>query len=163
MYRSLLKHENKTTVAIRFENKEISYETLLTNIRKMASFFRRLGVKEGDVVTLALPNVPGGIYSLYALNAVGAVLNVVHPLSPTQEIIRTAKETESVAIVVLSTLCKEYGEAFSQSGIPTVFVNPMADVSFMMKTLCYLKYGKPKGKNGLYDLEGYKQEQEDHT
>lgn len=163
MYRSLLKHENKTTVAIRFENKEISYKTLLTNIRKTVSFFRRLGVREGDVVTLALPNVPGGVYALYALNAVGAVLNIVHPLSPTQEIIRTAKETESVAIVVLSTLCKEYGEAFSQSGIPTVFVNPMADVSFVMKTLCYLKYGKPKGKNGLYDLEGYQKEQEDHT
>ena len=61
MYRSLLKHENKETAAIRFENKEISYKTLLTNIRKTVSFFRRLGVGEGDVVTLALPTVPGGI------------------------------------------------------------------------------------------------------
>lgn len=163
MYRSLLKHENKETVAIRFENKEISYKILLANIRKTVSFFRRLGVQEGDVVTLALPNVPAGVYALYALNAMGAVMNIIHPLSPAEEIIRTAKETGSTAIVALSTLCKAHGEAFSQSGIKTVFVNPMADVSSLMKTLCYFKYGKAKGKQGLYDLEGYKKEKEDQT
>ena len=163
MYRSLLRHASSEAIAIRFENKEISYKTLLSNIRKTVSFFRRLGVQEGDVVTLSLPNVPTGIYALYALNAMGAVMNIVHPLSPVQEILRTARETDSKLIVALSTLCKSHGDAFAQSGIPTAFANPMADVSFRMKTLCYLKYGKAKGKDGLYDLENYRMEKEDHT
>ena len=163
MYRSLLRHEGSQLVAIRFENKEVTYKELLTNIRKMVSFCRRLGVREGDVVTLSLPNVPTGIYALYALNAIGAVLNIIHPLSPVQEILRTARETDSKLIVALSTLVKSHGDAFAQSGIPTAFANPMADVSLLMKTLCNVKYGKAKGKDGLYDLEDYRREKEDHT
>ncbi|MBQ2253920.1 MAG: acyl--CoA ligase [Clostridia bacterium] len=163
MYRSLLRHASSEAIAIRFENKEVTYKELLANIRKMVSFCRRLGVREGDVVTLSLPNVPTGIYALYALNAIGAVLNIIHPLSPVQEILRTARETDSKLIVALSTLVNSHGDAFAQSGIPTAFANPMADVSFLMKTLCYVKYGKAKGKDGLYDLEDYRREKEDHT
>ncbi len=161
MYHNLLKHRGRNTPAIYFADKTISYSALLRNIHRMVSLFRRLGVQEGDVVTVSLPNIPTAIYTLYALNAVGAVQNIIHPLTPAGEIIRTAKETRSVLIVALSTLYKEHREEFVRSGIPAAFANPMADVSPVMQTLCNLKYGKPKGKKGLYDLERYRKEAED--
>ena len=123
------------------------------SIRKAVSFFRALGVKEGDVVTVSLPNIPSCIYTLYALNAIGAVQNIIHPLSPAAEIVRTAKETHSVLTVVLSTLYREHQTLFADSGIKTAFANPMYDVSVWMRTACNLKYGKVKQTDMLYDLD----------
>ena len=160
MYNSLLKHEHRDAPALYFGDKTVTYPVLLGNIRKMASFYRCLGVKKGDTVTVSLPNLPTTVYTLYALNALGAVQNIIHPLTPASEIVRTAEETGSVLIVALSTLYKEHGQTFSACGIPTVFANPMADVSPMMRCLCDLKLGKPSGKNGLYPMERYRKEKE---
>ena len=160
MYNSLTKHQHRDAPALYFGQKTVTYPDLLGNIRKMASYYRRLGVKKGDTVTVSLPNLPTTVYTLYALNALGAVQNIIHPLTPAGEIVRTARETGSVLTVVLATLYKEHGQVFADSGIPTVFANPLADVSPVMRCLCDLKLGKPRGKNGLYPLEDYRKEKE---
>lgn len=160
MYKHLLHHATSDLPAIYFKNKTITYREMHQNIRKAIAYFQRLGVKEGDAVTVSLPNIPTCIYTLYALNALGAVQNIVHPLSPATEIIRTAKETNSVLTVVLSTLYKEHGKQFAESGIKTAFANPMWDVSLRMRTACNLKYGKAKSTGVLYDLERFRQEKE---
>ena len=51
------------------------------NVLKLATFFKRLGIKKGDVVTLVLPNIPQCIYSIYALNVIGAIINILHQLT----------------------------------------------------------------------------------
>lgn len=160
MYKSLLRFASSDAPAIYFQNKTITHREMHQSIRRMIAYFAKLGVKEGDVVTVSLPNLPSSIYTLYALNALGAVQNIVHPLSPAAEIIRTAKETDSVLIVVLSTLYKAHGRQFAQSGIKTAFANPMYDVSLWMRTACNLKYGKVKETNALYDLEQFRREKE---
>lgn len=165
MYRSLSQHKKNGSVAVYFEKKAISYRELHRNIRKTVGFFKKLGVKEGDVVTVSLPNIPTCIYTLYALNAIGAVQNIIHPLSPAEEIIRTAKETGSVLAVVLSTLYQEHKTLFEENGTKfrTAFANPMYDVSFFMKTMCNLKYGRVKQTDTLFDLERFRREKEDFT
>ena len=37
--------------------------------------------EKGDVVTVVLPNIPLTIYTFYALNALGVIQNILHPLS----------------------------------------------------------------------------------
>ncbi len=161
MYRHLLlRLPSSKAPAIYFQNKTITYCEMHQNVRKAVAYFQKLGVKEGDVVTVSLPNIPTCIYTLYALNALGAVQNIIHPLSPASEIIRTAKETDSVLAVVLSTLYKEHGGQFAASGIKTAFANPMYDVSSWMRTACNLKYGKVRETELLFDLENFRKERE---
>jgi long-chain acyl-CoA synthetase len=40
-----------------------------------------MGVKENDRVTICMPNAPQTVSMFYALNLIGAVSNMVHPLS----------------------------------------------------------------------------------
>lgn len=40
-----------------------------------------LGVKEGDKVTICAPNIPQCIAAIYATNKIGAICNMMHPLS----------------------------------------------------------------------------------
>ena len=57
------------------------------------------GVKKGDYVTIFLPNIPQGVLAIYAVNRIGAICNMVHPLSPQEDIDYAIKLTESKVVL----------------------------------------------------------------
>lgn len=79
--------------ALSYMGRIIPYSLLEKNIKITAKAFASIGIKEGDTVTVCLPNVPQAIYCLYALNHIGAIASMIHPLSAESEIefyLRTA-------------------------------------------------------------------------
>lgn len=160
LYERLLLQEHSPSPALYYEKKRISFPEALRRVRQLIGYFRRLGVKKGDVVTVSLPNIPVCVYTLYALNAVGAVQNIIHPLSPVPEILRTAEETDSVLVILLSTVYRGNEAAFRESGRAFAFANPMYDHSLHMRVLCNCKYGKVPESDRLHDLERFRREAE---
>ncbi len=82
-----------TLPALSYMGRIIPYSLLEKNIKITARAFASIGIKEGDKVTVCLPNVPQAIYCLYALNYIGAIASMIHPLSAESEIefyLRTA-------------------------------------------------------------------------
>ena len=82
-----------TLPALSYMGRIIPYSLLEKNIKITAKAFASIGIKEGDSVTVCLPNVPQAIYCLYALNHIGAIASMIHPLSAESEIefyLRTA-------------------------------------------------------------------------
>ena len=65
--------------------KSTTYRELVENIHTCAKSLKAMGVRENDKVTIAMPNCPQAIYMLYAVNLVGAIANMVHPLSAEKE------------------------------------------------------------------------------
>lgn len=79
--------------ALSYMGRIIPYSLLEKNIKITAKAFASIGIKEGDKVTVCLPNIPQAIYCLYALNHIGAIASMIHPLSAESEIefyLRTA-------------------------------------------------------------------------
>lgn len=81
-----LEERNKkymNNVALTFDENEklkITYEELHTRIDEYARSLYKRGIREGDLVALALGNTPEGVMLMYALNKLGAVTCPVHPL-----------------------------------------------------------------------------------
>ncbi len=74
---------NPDATAIYYEGKKISFTELDKLICYYASILKNnLGLKKGDVVLVAQPNIPSSIILLYAINKIGAVSCLMHPLSP---------------------------------------------------------------------------------
>ena len=73
--------------ALSYMGRKINYKTLKSKILQTANAFYSLGIREGDRVTVCLPNVPQAVYSLYALNYIGAIASMIHPLSAEKEIV----------------------------------------------------------------------------
>ena len=73
-------------VAFDFMGRATTYKRLVEEIHKCARSLRTIGVREGDRVTIAMPNCPQAIFMLYAVNLIGAVANMIHPLSAEKEI-----------------------------------------------------------------------------
>ncbi len=156
LYGQILENKDSDSVALMFGKKEITYSRLFDAIHRTAAYFSSLGVKKGDVVTVALPNIPSAVYTLYALNALGAKMNNIHPLSPVSAIIESAKETDSVLTITLATAYKQNKDVILKSGIKFAFANPVADNSFGMRVLFAVKYGKIKKRENIFCLDDYK-------
>ena len=88
-------------IAFDFMGKSTTYKEMVANIEKCARSLRTIGVRENDRVTIAMPNCPQAIYMFYAVNMIGAVANMVHPLSSEKELEFYINESESVTVVTL--------------------------------------------------------------
>lgn len=73
-------------VAYDFMGKTTTYRQMMEKIDEAARAFIAYGIQRGDKVTICMPNTPQAIICLYALNRIGAVANMVHPLSSQKEI-----------------------------------------------------------------------------
>lgn len=100
--------EYPKSVAFYFMGKATSYKEMIDNIDKCARSLRTIGVREGDKVTIAMPNCPQAIYMLYAINRVGAIANMVHPLSSEKELEFYINESESVTVVTLDQFYNKF-------------------------------------------------------
>ena len=63
--------------AYEFMGSYISYPKLVAQIHDCARALRQLGIKEGDKVTICMPNAPQTVVMFYAVNMVGAIANMV--------------------------------------------------------------------------------------
>ena len=96
--------------AYEFMNRRTSYAALLKRIDRAALALRQLGIGKGDRVTICMPNTPQAVDCFYALNRLGAVSNMIHPLSALQEIAFYLNQSHSKAILTLDRL---YGKVFA--------------------------------------------------
>jgi len=90
-----------SNIAFDFMGKSTTYKEMVANIEKCARSLRTIGVRQNDRVTIAMPNCPQAIYTFYAVNMIGAVANMVHPLSSEKELEFYINESESVTVVTL--------------------------------------------------------------
>ncbi len=87
--------EYKNNVAINYFNNKITYNDLYNNIDVVAKGLIEFGVKQGDIVTICLPNIPEAVYIFYACNKIGAVADIIHPLSNSNQVKYYLKESKS--------------------------------------------------------------------
>lgn len=72
--------------AIEYFNNQITYKDLIKKINKVAAALKFIGAEKGERITVCMPNTPEAIYMFYAINEIGAVANMIHPLSSEKEI-----------------------------------------------------------------------------
>ena len=97
-----------------FMGKKTTYRALLQEIHICARAFKSIGIRPGDRVTLAMPNCPQTVVAFYALNLVGAVANMIHPLSSEKEIEFYLKASHSISAVTLDQFYHKF-EAIRQN------------------------------------------------
>lgn len=100
-------------IAYEFMGKQTSFAAFMRHIDDTARAYLALGIQKGDRVTICMPNCPQALNSFYALNRIGAVSNMIHPLSAAGEIKFYLNFSHSKAIL---TLDQFYGKVSSIMG-----------------------------------------------
>ncbi len=130
-------------IAFDFMGKPTTYSRLVQQVHACAKALKALGIQENDKVTLAMPNCPQGIVLFYAINLVGGIANMIHPLSAEKEITFYLQESESVAVVTLDQFYAKVERARQGTSANTLLIASIADaLSPVMK----VGYALTKGR-----------------
>ena len=114
-------------VAFDFMGKSTTYQELVRNIQQCAKSLRAIGIRKNDKVTVAMPNCPQAIYMFYAINLVGAIANMIHPLSAEKEIEFYLNESESVAAITLDQFYGKFQRAREKTKVNNLIIASIAD------------------------------------
>lgn len=113
--------------ALLYFGKKISYRTLFSKIEKAAKAFAHCGVKNGDNIALCMPAVPETIYSVLALNKLGANANLLNPTFSEEQLIERISETGASVLVVINELYDIVKNVIPNTQIKTVISCPAAN------------------------------------
>ncbi len=130
--------------AYEFYDRKTSYAQFLRRIERTARALWAFGIRPGDAVTICLPNIPQALDCFYAVNRMGGVANMVHPLSAQNEIVYYLNVSESRIIVTVDLFYEKVAAALKGADHPvTILTCRMQDVlPLHLKLLYTLRKGK---------------------
>ena len=114
-------------VAFDFMGKSTTYRALVREIENCAKALKTIGVREGDKVTIAMPNCPQAIYMFYAVNLVGGIANMIHPLSAEKEIEFYLNESESVTAITLDQFYHKFERIRENTKVINIIIASVKD------------------------------------
>lgn len=131
-------------IAIWYVNRKITYGELFANIDRCASAFLAQGVRPGEIVTVAMPSFPEALYCVYALNKIGAVANMIHPLAGEDEIVNYLNEVKSRVCVMFDGTYEIIKASIGKTSVKKAVVVSAADsLAFPLSFLYGLKNKRP--------------------
>ena len=114
-------------IAFTFMGKSTTYRQMIREIEQCAKALKTIGVREGDKVTIAMPNCPQAIYMFYAVNLVGGIANMIHPLSAEKEIEFYLNASESVAAVTLDQFYNKFEKVRERTKVVNMIIASVRD------------------------------------
>ena len=124
-------------VALTFQDKDTTFAALVPQIRQAEKAFRAIGIKEGDTVTVCLPNMPQTVICLYAINAIGAIASMIHPLSAIHEIAFYLKEAGSRTIVSMDQFYTKLKKVRELVDLDHMIIARVSDALSPVKKVAY--------------------------
>ncbi len=138
-------------IAIRYFAHRITYRELFENIDCCANALSVIGVKPGEIVTIALPSIPEALYLIYSLNKIGAVANVIHPLAGENEIINYFNEVDSRVVFIFDGTYQLIKESISKTNVSKAIVITAGEsLPIGLKQIYFLKNKRPKFTNDRF-------------
>ena len=102
-----------------FMGKKTSYTEFMKRIDAAAKGLYEMGIRKGDKVTICMANTPQALDCFYALNRIGAIPNMIHPLSAAKEIAFYLNFSKSKAILTLDQFYYKVEEILPELENPT--------------------------------------------
>ena len=143
MYEDLIEYNkhNMSEIAIEYYGNTITYRELFANIEKVASALAHDGIKKGDVVSLCLPYLPETIYTIYALNKIGAIVNMIDPRINEQLITEYINNANSKYMIIIDKIEEKVSKLLPSTEVrKVVSISPLiSHGNNVIKTIAKLK------------------------
>ncbi len=129
-------HNYRNEIALNYFGDTLTFSSLLEKIDLCAKSLKCYGVRENDVVTIMMPNTPEAVISFYAVNKIGAICNMVHPLSSEEELKNSLKSTKSVLLIAINISYNMINNIIDETNVyKTILVSPKDSMPKVMNFL----------------------------
>ncbi len=124
-------------VAYNFMGNKVSYKKFITQIDLASKSLINLGVKKGDIVCIASPNIPNTIILFYAVNKIGAIANMIHPLSSERELYEYITGVNAKTILICEQFFKNIENIIDKTSLQNVIIASVKDYLPLVKKTGY--------------------------
>ena len=134
-------------VALDYLGNKITYRVLFSKIESAAKSFINLGVRAGDIVPIMAVNMPEVVYSIYGLNRIGAIPNMIDPRTGSAGLKAYVSETGSKFLLALDVCHTAVNDTLGDADLSHIIVLSVADsLPFPLKQVMRHKYRNMKIK-----------------
>lgn len=137
-------------IALRYMGHKFTYEHLLRRINQFAYSLKEMGFKKDEVITVCLPNIPDAIYLLYAINQIGAISNIIHPLYNYDQMKENIGITKSRVLFCLDTTYQMF-KPLEEMGVKVIACSPTNELTWIEKFVYKQSQKKKIGKIAFKD------------
>lgn len=123
--------------ALTFYNNKLKYKEFLEKIEECARSLKAIGVKEDDVVSICMPNTIEALTMFYAINMVGAIANMIHPLSSEKEIELYLNKSKSSVIFSIDINYKKVINIINNTNVSKIIIGSAGDDLKGLKKTAY--------------------------
>ncbi len=135
------KYPNAT--AYDFVNTSASYQEMANEIDRLASALWVMGVRPGDTMTISMPTTPQGVMCVYALNKIGAIASMIHPLSPPPQIEMYLNLSKSKWAMTVDMFYDSFKPILDKTSVQKLLLTKIPDkLGGILKVLFWLKKGR---------------------
>ena len=113
--------------AFTFMGRPTLYPDMIRQIEQCARALKALGIRENDKVTIAMPNCPQAIALFYGVNRIGAIANMIHPLSAEKEIEFYLNVSESETAITLNQFYQKFANILPNTRVKHLVIANIAD------------------------------------
>lgn len=140
-------HDNKKLIALNYFGVKINYHEMFNKINSVAKSLKILGINKGDIVLMAMPTIPEMVYTFYALNRIGAIVDTIDPRIKSDRYKEIIEETNAKYLIALD-LCQPIIEEFIQEEKlnKVILVSPTESLPLPVKMLLAMKEKKLQNK-----------------
>lgn len=130
-------------IAIEYFETQVTYKEMIKRINKVAAALKAIGAEKGERITVCMPNTPEAVYAFYAINEIGAVANMVHPLSSENEIEDYLNQSESKIMFCIDVSYPKVEAILKNTGVEQVIVvSPTRSMSMIVRIVYKLTKGR---------------------
>ena len=130
-------------IAIEYFETQVTYKEMIKRINKVAAALKAIGAEKGERITVCMPNTPEAVYAFYAINEIGAVANMVHPLSSENEIEDYLNQSESKIMFCIDVSYPKVEAILKNTGVEQVIVvSPTRSMSTIVRIIYKLTKGR---------------------
>lgn len=108
--------------ALNYYGNRIPFGRALREIDRTADAYQALGVLPGEIVTCCSLAIPETVYSLYGLNKIGGVSNMIDPRASSKGIRNFVAETGSRVLVILDAILEKNLDILPELDVDTIIV-----------------------------------------
>ena len=143
MYRCIYDNnkDHMNRISMEYFGRKFTYEELFKNIDDTAKALVALGVKKGDIITIAMPTTPEVAYLLYAISKIGAVANMIDPRTSKEGIYDYTKEAQSKLFITIDLCYSKIKDIIDETSVENI-VSISAGDSLPYNIYCGYKVGE---------------------
>ncbi len=128
------------SLAYEYFGTKCTYGEMMKKIEAISGAYYSMGVRKGEIVTIVMPNTPEAVISIYALNRIGAVANILHPLSAQEEIKNHINRVNSKVLLCVDICNEKISNIINETPLKHVIVASAGNsMPAVMRTLYALK------------------------